>query len=150
MLYTSGLEKEMKKRIYRNGYHYVNDDMKVEIIKNELKNSISEYLSLSENAKYQLDDLIILLEKDSMNQGYGNTVCSSYTQCLLNLMGDLQGNYIIWNQKSQVHFDECKFKYSDCGYVNELVTPNNVKASTVLSYVVNNMGVKHDNKLLIK
>ena len=101
MLKTSQITKDMKRNMNQNGYNYLSTDMKIMLLKEEIKNEICEELQFKNRGEYSIEDMISLLDRNTMVSGMNRELFSSYIHAVTNILSEMQGSgYIFksWNR----------------------------------------------------
>lgn len=150
MLKTSQITKEMKRNMNHNGYNYLPHDMKIMLLKEEIHNEICEELNLKNRGEYGIEDMIMLLDRNTMVSGVNREIFSSYIYAVINILGEMQGSVISWNQETNLGSDNIKINYDEYGFVRELKTSKKSKPAAILIDLIHNLEGEHSEKLLVK
>ena len=125
--------------------------MKLELLKREVINSISEDFNLKLKGEYNYDDVIMFAESNGQFMKTTSNIFSSYIYSILNIYGEIQGSMISWEQSHNYKNEEnIQIQYNEFGFIKKVVSATSVNSSEVMMYVMNNLGEKEYGKLLVK
>lgn len=150
MLKTSQITQTMKRNMAQNGYNYLSNDMKIMLLKEEIKNEIYDELQLKNSGEYSIEDMILLLDRNTMVSGMNRELFSSYIYAVTNILSDMQGSVISLNQEKDMGSDIIKFVNDEYGFVREITINKNKKPATVFMEFIHNLDTKSKDKLLVK
>lgn len=147
MLFTSKVEKEIRDDINYNGYNYVSKDMKMQLLKDAVSNSMASYLKIENRGNYSLSDLVTAMDVRIRSEGKNREIFSSYINGILNIASEIQGFVISWKQSDE---DKSSFAYDEYGFAKNFVSPKNEKPAMVMLDLINGLDDKKVQKLLVK
>ncbi len=147
MLFTSKVEKEIRDDINYNGYNYVSQDMKMQLLKDAVSNSMASYLKIENRGNYSLSDLVMVMDVKTRLERTSREIFSSYINGILNIASEIQGSVISWRQNDE---EKPGFKYDEYGFAKDFVSPKNEKTSMVMLDLINGLENRDVQKLLVK
>lgn len=147
MLFTSKVEKEIREDINYNGYNYVSKDMKMQLLKDAVSNSMASYLKIENRGNYSLSDLVMVMDIRTRHDRTSREIFSSYINGILNIASEIQGSVISWKQSDE---EKSNFKYDEYGFAKDFVSPKNKKPAMVMLDLINGLEDKRVQKLLVK
>ena len=147
MLFTSKVEKEIRDDINYNGYNYVSQDMKMQLLKDAVSNSMASYLKIENRGNYSLSDLVMVMDVKTRLERTSREIFSSYINGILNIASEIQGSVISWKQSDE---EKSNFKYDEYGFAKDFVSPKNKKPAMVMLDLINGLEDKRVQKLLVK
>lgn len=147
MLFTNKVEKEIREDINYNGYNYVSKDMKMQLLRDAVSNSMASYLKIENRGTYSLNDLVMVMDARTRLERTSKEIFSSYINGILNIASEIQGSIISWKQSNE---EKSEFKYDDLGFARDFVSPKDERPAMVMLDLINGLESKDVQKLLVK
>ena len=150
MLRTSEITRDLKERLKSDRYMYVPYDMKIMLLKEEIINSICDSAGFKNRRGYSLEDAVSILDIKTKIEGDNRNIFASYINAVINIVSELQGSMILWEQTDYTDPKLVNIVRNDCGFIDKIKTNKKSKLSSVLVTTVNYLDQKHNSKLLVK
>ena len=147
MLYTSKVINGIKNNIEAKKFKSASDEQKIKMLKSAVVNSMLGIRDTRPNNNISLLDATMWFNARINSKRLKNDVFSSYISAILNIVGEMQGTVISWNNTICT---ESYFEYDKNGFIKCFSSPYQDSKDKVVVDLINKLEEKSSCKLLVK
>lgn len=147
MLYTSKVINGIKNNIEAKKFKSASDEQKIKMLKSAVVNSMLGIRDTRPNNNISLLDATMWFNARINSKRLKNDVFSSYISAILNIVGEMQGSVISWNNTTCT---ENYFEYDKNGFIKCFSSPYQDSKDKVVVDLINKLEEKSSCKLLVK
>ena len=147
MLYTSKVINGIKNNIEAKKFKSASDEQKIKMLKSAVVNSMLGIRDTRPNNNISLLDATMWFNARINSKRLKNDVFSSYISAILNIVGEMQGSVISWNNTICT---ESYFEYDKNGFIKCFSSPYQDSKDKVVVDLINKLEEKSSCKLLVK